>query len=109
MHRGRLRYTRCRRRGGRVIREYIGRGPAAELVAQADVLARAARRKEFEARRVERATWDTARAPLQELAVVTDLLVAAALLAAGYHRHDRSAWRRRRQHAGDTSAGPSIG
>jgi hypothetical protein len=109
MHRGRLRYTRCRRRGGRVVREYVGRGPAAELVAQADALARAARRKEVEARRVERANWDTARAPLQELVVVTDLLVAAALLAAGYHQHDRGAWRRRQHNGEDTSVGTNCG
>ncbi len=35
-------YTRSRREGGRIVREYIGRGEVAELMAQLDALDRSA-------------------------------------------------------------------
>ena len=38
-------------------------------------------------------------ADLKELAEAADLLARAALLAAGFHRHKRGEWRKRREHA----------
>ena len=95
--RGRCRfYTRSKKVAGRVVREYVGTGAVAELAAAADSLRRADRRAAAEARRAEEASWQAALAPLLELSQVADLMARAALLAAGYHRHSRSSWRKKR-------------
>ena len=102
-------YTRTRRAGGRLVREYVGTGPVAEMAAAADAVRQAQRRAEAEARRAERARWETALAPLEELCLASDLLVRASLTAAGYHQHDRGEWRRR--HVSDRTGdrGPGAG
>ena len=84
------------RRSGRVCKRYLGRGPAAELAAAAleDAVARRAdRRAELQAVRSCLAGPEVA---LRELSEACDLLMAAELTAAGFHRHNYSAWRRRR-------------
>jgi hypothetical protein len=91
--RGRF-YTRSRREGGKVRRQYIGAGPAAELAAAFDDWQRAERMAEAEARKVEQARWQGAQHALAATVTITDLLVQAALLVAGYHRHERGEWRR---------------
>ena len=89
-------YYRVRKVNGRVVREYVGRGPLAELIAEAD----ADRRREREARRAasreEKAELEALDAPLNELNEVADLLARAALMAAGFHQHKRGEWRKRR-------------
>src|SRR6516225_5223316 len=95
--RGRCRfYTRSRKVAGRVVREYVGTGAVAELAAAADALRQADRRAASEALRAEQARWAEALAPLLELGHIADLLARAALLAAGFHQHSRSSWRKRR-------------
>jgi hypothetical protein len=42
---------------------------------------------------------------LYQLAELADLLVRAALVAAGYHRHDRGNWRKRRERTGKADRG----
>ena len=89
-------YTRSRREGGQVVREYVGAGLVGKLAAQEDAArrqARAARRAHRAAAEREEAARD---ASLEELCEVSDLLATAALLLAGYRRHDRGAWRRSR-------------
>ena len=84
------------RRGGRVCKRYLGRGPAAELAAAAleDAVARRAdARAELHADQGRLAGPERA---LRELDEACDLLMAAELTAAGYHRQNYSAWRRRR-------------
>ncbi|SRR5579884_1263901 len=87
-------YTRSRRLNGRVIRQYLGTGEAAEQAARLDASAR----QEREDRRAVRAELATLDASLAELAKHMDLLARAALVAAGYRQHHRGAWRRRRGH-----------
>lgn len=95
--RGDRRYFRRSVRDGRRVRSiYIGTGPVAELVAQADELLRAEREARRRARQAERDRLDEADAHLDRLDALADLLTRAELTAAGYHRHDRGAWRRRR-------------
>ena len=88
-------YTRSTKVNGRVVREYIGTGRAAELTAQLDALERERRRRR---QKEELSALD---ADMRALAELTDLAARAALLAAGYRQHKRGEWRRRRGHAGD--------
>ena len=103
-------YTRSKRVNGRVVREYVGAAgaPVAELAAAADALRRADRLAESEVRRAEEDRWREALTPLLALSRVADLLARAALLAAGYHQHSRSSWRRKR-HVHDNDHAPEAG
>ena len=94
--RGRHRYFfRKRRVGGRVVRRSLGRGPEAQLAAALAAQRQRERELEWARRRQDRERWDADTAALQRLIEVSDLLVNAALLAAGFHQHERGAWRRR--------------
>jgi hypothetical protein len=100
----RLYYFRYRKVDGRVTRQYLGAGAVAELAAAADSLRRADRRAASEARRAEDARWREALAPLMELSRAVDVVVRAALLAGGFHRHART-WRKKRYvHDNDNAA-----
>lgn len=89
-------FYRSRRVGGRVVAEYVGAGELAELVAAGVECGRASRRAaratERELRQAER-EWQEAAERL-----VSDALGLATWImqAAGYHRHDRGPWRKRR-------------
>ena len=100
-------YFRYRKVDGRVTRQYLGAGAVAELAAAADALRRADRRAALEARRAEEARWRAALTPLVELCRAADLMARATLLAAGYHRHSRSSWRKRHVH--DNANAPEAG
>jgi hypothetical protein len=100
-------YTRSKRLNGRVVREYIGTGAIAELAAAADLLRQGDRRAAAAALRGEQARWRAALAPLLELSRAVDVVVRAALLAAGYHRHSRSSWRKKR-YVHDNDNGPEA-
>ena len=99
--RGRPYYYRARKLGGRVVKEYVGTGPAADLAAEQD----AAERRERAAARERARQIESREAPavaaLAELGRVLDGLAAAFLIGAGYRRHHRGEWRRRR-HGTDT-------
>src|SRR5262249_40027631 len=89
-------YTRSKKVNGRVVREYVGTGRVAELVAQMDAIERRQRQEERDALRAERAELDSLDAPLDELNDLAELLTRAALLAAGFRQHKRGEWRKRR-------------
>ena len=92
-------YTRSRRVNGAVVREYIGSGRVAELVAEADALER--RQRQFQREEEEEELqamleeWEEADAPLRDLDNLCDALVRTALEGAGYHNH-KGEWRKRR-------------
>src|SRR4051812_31262119 len=94
-HGGRY-YTRSRREGGRIVREYIGGGRAGEIVAQLDELARERCETERQMRRIEREEIDELDAGVNELDEHADLLARAALVAAGFRQHKRGEWRKKR-------------
>jgi hypothetical protein len=81
-------YTRSRRspKDGRVVREYVGSGPLAQIVAEAE-----RQRRELEEARREREKEELGRlkalaAPVFELSEAAEILAHAHLVAAGYHR-----------------------
>ena len=79
-------YTRSRREGGRVLREYVGGGLAGELAAEAD-----RERRELEEAQREREREDIERikalaAPVLEVSEAAEILARAHLVAAGYRR-----------------------
>jgi hypothetical protein len=93
--RGGLYYRRSVRRGGRVVKEYIGTGLVGELAAAYD-------ERDRDRREMERCALARAREELAEPAEVTafceqvEALTRVTLLLAGYRQHDRGEWRRRR-------------
>ena len=94
--RGQHRYFfRKRKVGGRVVRRSYGRGPEAQLAAALAAQRQREREAEWARRRRERGRWDAKTETVQRLIEVSDLLVRAALLAAGFHQHERGAWRRK--------------
>lgn len=99
--RGGLYYTRSRKEGGRVIREYMGTGPLAEISAEMDRIERLEREEEAEARRAERERLDALEGPIEELCEAAEILAHAALVAAGYRQHKRGEWRRKRRDAAE--------
>lgn len=95
--RGGLYYTRSRKENGRVVREYIGSGPVAVMAAQMDAIERERLAEKAVRWREEREELDALDDSVNEVAEASDLLVRAALVAAGYHQHNRGEWRRRRE------------
>ena len=89
-------YTRSRREGGRVVREYVGAGAVGHLASQLDAIEREKREIERAAARAEREEVAALDALLAEFDELADLLARAALVAAGFHQHHGGTWRRRR-------------
>jgi hypothetical protein len=95
--RGGLYYTRSRKEGGKVVREYVGGGLIGELAARMDTEKRRLREEEKVSRREEHERLDALAAPLEELCAATEVIARAALIASGYHQHNRGEWRKRRE------------
>ncbi len=89
-------YTRSKKVHGRVIREYVGTGLVGQLAAAADERERAQRQAQQAAWQADQERIESAIAPLEEFCDVVETLARASLLLAGYHRHHRGEWRRRR-------------
>jgi predicted phage gp36 major capsid-like protein len=89
-------YTRSKKVNGRVVREYIGAGGAAELAAELDAIESEHRRLEAQRLRQEKEAMDSLDAEIQSMTDLTELLARAALRAAGLHQHKRGEWRKRR-------------
>ena len=93
---GRRYYYQSVRIDGRATKRYLGTDQAAKAAA-ADVAQRQADRHAAAERvRTEQDQAATVDQPLADLCHLTDLLLTAALSNAGYHRHDRGPWRKRR-------------
>jgi len=79
-----------------VIREYVGKGPLAELVAQTDALQRRRLEEEANTWRAECQHLEDLDRSVEELDEVARVLTRAALLTAGFRQHNRGEWRKRR-------------
>jgi hypothetical protein len=90
-------FYRSRREGGRVISEYLGAGAVGAAAARREEERRAEDLAERDRDRAAREEARQLEETLHDLARVSDELVAETLTTAGYHRHHRGEWRRRRQ------------
>jgi len=92
-------YTRSRREGGRVVREYIGGGVLGWLAAQLDEIERRQREEETAYWREERECLEQNAAFVGELEEAAEILSQAHLITAGFHKR-RGEWRRRARESG---------
>lgn len=90
-------YTRSRRVDGRVVREYIGVGPLAELMAAEDAERRAERMRQRQAWNAERSELEAIESSVDRLSDALSDLTSLVLVNAGYYRHHRGGWRKRRE------------
>ena len=89
-------YYRSRKDKGRVVREYLGRGPRAIRAAAEDRARQAVRN---EARR-EKQAWEALDVHLTQLDTLITLLSHSTVVDAGFYQHHRGEWRKRRAHDG---------
>lgn len=90
-------YTRSKRVAGRIVREYVGQGPIAELANQMDVderLERDAIREAFEAVQRRDSELDQ---NLDSFVNLSNAIASGLLILAGYHQHKRGNWRKRNE------------
>lgn len=92
----RIYYYRSRKVGGRVVKEYIGTGATAELIAAHDEAERERRSADREQSCAEARRLADLAAGDEELSRTVDALAAAALMSVGYRQHGRGAWRKQR-------------
>ncbi len=92
---GQTYYYRSRRQGGRVVKEYVGAGKVAEVLARGDELLRHERAQEHDRERTKLADLEDLIAPVKELEEAAEVLTRAHLIAAGCHRY-KGEWRRAR-------------
>jgi hypothetical protein len=88
-------YTRSRREGGRVVREYVGGGLAGRLASESDRIERERREERALEEKRGREKLEALAALVLELEEAATVLVRAHLIAAGCHRH-KGEWRRAR-------------
>jgi hypothetical protein len=93
---GRSYYYRPKREGGRVVTEYVGGGEAASLIAQFETADRDRRDMQRHDERAERERMDAEDRAFAEWFQGVEVVANAAIEAAGFHRHHRGEWRKRR-------------
>jgi hypothetical protein len=89
-------YTRSKRVNGRVRREYVGTGALAEAIADLDGYDRLRRVAAQDATRAAFDELDELEAAVSEYDAAVTRILTLTLEAAGYHRHDRGEWRRKK-------------
>ena len=92
-------YYRSVRRDGKALKEYVAGGMVAELVADVDRTAKEQGKQYREAEKQARLRLGRADESITALDSCSNLLVHAALHAAGYHQHKRE-WRLKRGQEG---------
>lgn len=80
-------YTRSRREGGQIVREYVGCGAVAELMAELDALDKQQAALEREQEQAQRIQGEAVFSALDPLTLLTEVVLHQTLTAAGYHRH----------------------
>jgi hypothetical protein len=105
---GKQYYYRSVRVGHTVRRVYAGTGEDGQQAAAEDARRRAARLAREEARREEAELWDEAESQLGEFVRLTENLARAALMTAGYFRHARGHFRKKRNMPKTMNAKPET-
>jgi hypothetical protein len=98
---GRQYYYRSRREGGRVVTEYVGGGRDAELIAALETVDRDKREGQRYEDRFDRERIEAEDRDFVEWFDRVEAVAVDALEAAGYHRHNRGEWRKRRGRTSD--------
>ena len=93
---GRPYLYRSKRRGGRVTSEYVGSGETARLIGAMEAMEAVEREDARSLDSDERKQVDDLEKALDELVGYGRKIAHEALTAAGFHRHHRGDWRRRR-------------
>jgi len=88
-------YTHSKKVDGRVVREYVGTGDFAELMAQADTLERQQRIERQAALKAERDKDRETEKALTDYYEAIQRTTESVLIDAGYHKH-KGQWRRKR-------------
>jgi hypothetical protein len=90
------RYYRSVRINGVARNEYIGAGPVAAAIAHQVAAAREARDLDRVQVDLDRAAAQAIDKAVRRVDALADRLLAVAMAAAGFHRHHRGHWRKRR-------------
>src|SRR5215218_1425295 len=90
-------YYRCVRINGQPRRQYIGTGLIGQLANQLDDAARERKALGKAQADLALAEAEAVEADLTMVNGLVDVLARAALVAAGFHRHHRGPWRRKRE------------
>jgi hypothetical protein len=102
---GRRYYYRSKRREGRVVSQYLGGESAGNLFYLLDLEDRAERADARLSERDERERLEAEDRDVDEWCENVEAVTRATLEAAGYHRHHRGEWRKRRgRNSGHESA-----
>jgi hypothetical protein len=101
---GRRYYFTAKKVNGRVVKRYVGAGELAGAMAGLEALDRERRQEQRAAVKAERDRLDALDQSVADFSGAVDAAVTKVLTAAGYHRHDRGAWRKRRQKGSSTTA-----
>ena len=101
---GGLYYTRSRRVGGRVHREYIGGGEWGAAMAAIDEADRSRRESERVRWQEELEKLGKIDLDFEEGDTICVLLMKDALEIAGFHQHHRGEWRRCREEKGEETS-----
>lgn len=91
-------YTRSKRVGGKVVREYVGSGKVGELAEQLDEIQRTNRqlaRKSAADPQIADLGLGASKI-LEDFDALADRIGRALMISAGFHQHKRGNWRRRR-------------
>lgn len=94
---GRAYYYRSVRENGRVVKEYVGCAAWVGALAHLEARDREKADEERAQIRADLARWDALDRTLSGTIEEAKALVRLTLTAAGYHRHDRGAWRKKRR------------
>ena len=89
-------FYRTRRIGGRVVKIYMGGGRVGEQAAERDAAQRATRAMQRRTMHQVQQQYEAVDDQLTTADAEADAITEAMLLAAGYYRHSRGPWRRRR-------------
>ena len=95
-HNGKYYYRRRKTEDG-LLREYVGRGPLAEFIADLDILERAERFAQQRQEMGVRRQWQAADLAFRTAHEMLNAVTSTHLRSLGYRRHNRGPWRRNRQ------------